>query len=299
MKSCAPGRLLSCDAFASHDKSSEIWQFLKTSLGYTAEYPHYKSKTLKFKTNLFRPTAIIGAAVVFACFSLLNTGAQAESWTGAADYNFTNSANRVGGIVPTGWQATTFGSNSVNGTVNLDGWVPLGTVTLTSGLNQAITMSGPSTLNLGGGAFDMSASNYNLTVNSGYNQYWGNVAWNVGAGRTLTVNGGITRGLWGGGYNVQGYSDIVKDGAGTAVVTTATSYIANIIVNGGTLQTSEATPFSSPPVRPPALSTAFTPKHFPSIHSFIHSFSSLNEFPAESYSNFGVFPTSNSSVSFG
>jgi autotransporter-associated beta strand protein len=237
MKSCAPGRLLSCDAFASHDKSSEIWRFLKTSLGYTAEYPHYKSKTLKFKTNLFRPTAISGAAVVFACFSLLNTGAQAESWTGAADNNFTNSANRVGGIVPTGWQATTFGSNSVNGTVNLDGWVPLGTVTLTSGLNQAITMSGPSTLNLGGGAIVMSASNYNLTV-----------------------NGRITRALWGGGYNVQGYSDIVKDGAGTAVVTTATSYIGNIIVNGGTLQTSEATPFSPPPVRPPALSTAFTPK---------------------------------------
>jgi autotransporter-associated beta strand protein len=88
----------------------------------------------------------------------------------------------------------------------------------------------------------MSASNYDLTVNSGYNQHWGNVAWNVGAGRTLTVNGGITGAPWGGGYNVQGYSDIVKDGAGTAVVTAATSYIANIIVNGGTLQTPSAVP---------------------------------------------------------
>ncbi len=57
---------------------------------------HSKAQILKSKINPFRSTALSGAVVVFACFTLINTGAQAANqlWIGSAgDHNVTTPGN--------------------------------------------------------------------------------------------------------------------------------------------------------------------------------------------------------------
>ncbi|MEI6605075.1 MAG: autotransporter-associated beta strand repeat-containing protein, partial [Verrucomicrobiota bacterium] len=196
--------------------------------------------------NPFRSTAISAAAVIFACFTLLSTGVQAAdfSYTGSGDHNFTNGTNWNPAATPTfDWSTNlVFGSAVTNGTLNMDSGTVAGSLTLTSGLTQNITINGPGSVGLAGtgvgtsdGYIHMSAAAHDLTINAPLQQMWGDIRWNVGAGRTLTINGGLTGGVW-----TSGVANLVKDGAGTAVLASAISYSGGTTVNGGTLELNNA-----------------------------------------------------------
>ncbi|MEI7953881.1 MAG: autotransporter-associated beta strand repeat-containing protein [Verrucomicrobiota bacterium] len=190
---------------------------------------------MKSKPNPFHSSAALsGAAIVFACFTLLKPSAQAadQLWIGAAtDDNVTTATNWVGAApsVDT-WQPFIFGSDVVNGNVNLDRWVAVSSLTLTSGLTHDITINnGP--IVMGGSLVDMSTAGANLTLNAQLQQAWGDMTFNVGAGRTLTAAGGVAESGWFGLH-----TGLTKNGAGTAVIPSALSYTLGTTVNGGTLQ---------------------------------------------------------------
>ncbi len=192
---------------------------------------------MKSKFNPFRSPAISGAAVVFACFSLLNTGAQAadQLWIGSAgDHNVTTPGN-WGSWVSEGdtcssWSPFVFGSDVVDGTVNLNRWVAISSITLTSGLTHDITIdNGP--IVMGGSLVDMSTATHDLTLNAQVQQGWGDMTFNVGAGRTLTANGGVAESGWFGLH-----TGLTKNGAGTVVLGGASSYTLDTTINEGTLE---------------------------------------------------------------
>ena len=116
---------------------------------------------MKSKANPFRSPALRGAAVVFACFTLLNPCAQAadQVWIGSADdHNVTTPSNWVGGApVVDNWSPFVFGSDVVDGTMNLNRWVAINSITLNSGLTHDIMIdNGP--IVMGGSLVDMSSA---------------------------------------------------------------------------------------------------------------------------------------------
>jgi len=191
---------------------------------------------LKSKINPFRSPRISGAAVTFACFSLLNTGAQAQgTWIGGQGNNNTdNAANWLSGVVfAKDFTNVTFDSNVLNGNVSINEFPFFtGGLILTSSLTQDITITG-STLFTGDADIDMSAAGANLTVNSALAMY-GSAhpsVWNVGIGRTLTFNGVVSDSS-GAGFT--------KNGAGTVVLVSANTNTGGTTINGGTLVASNA-----------------------------------------------------------
>jgi autotransporter-associated beta strand protein len=148
----------------------------------------------------------------------------------AGDHNVTTPSNWVDGApILDQWAPFIFGSYVVDGTMNLNRWVAISSITLNSGLTRDITMnSGP--IIMGGGLIDMSSAGANLTLNAQVQQGWGDVTFNVGAGRTLTANGGVAESGWFGLH-----TGLTKNGAGTAVLTAANTYTLGTTVNGGTL----------------------------------------------------------------
>ena len=190
---------------------------------------------MKSKTNPFRSATIRGAAAVCACFTLLNPCAQAtdQLWIGSAgDHDVTTASNWVGGAPSVAsWSPFVFGSDVVDGTMNLNRWVAISNLTLTSGLTHDITITGSGPIVMGGSLIDMSSAGADLTVNAQLQQAWGDMTFNVGAGRTLTAAGGIGESGWFGLH-----TGLTKDGAGTAVLGGALNYTLATTVNGGTLQ---------------------------------------------------------------
>ena len=187
---------------------------------------------MKSKFNPFRSTATRGASVVFACFSLLNTGAQATDafFIGSAgDHNLTTGSNWVGGSAAGDWDRLVFGSAVVDGTLNLNNFNGRSGITLTSGLTQDITIQNNQPLIMGAvtsdGFIDMSSTTKNLTINSQYWD-WSPIEWNVGAGATLFVNGGIYE---------NGSHSLTKNGAGNAWITAAGNRTGTTAINGGAL----------------------------------------------------------------
>jgi len=117
---------------------------------------------MKSKANPFRSPALRGAAVVFACFTLLNPCAQAadQVWIGSADdHNVTTPSNWVGGApVVDNWSPFVFGSDVVDGTMNLNRWVAINSITGAVTVNGGILAPGASIQCLTTGA---------LTLNTG------------------------------------------------------------------------------------------------------------------------------------
>ncbi len=225
----------SCDANASHDKTPEF-EILKLPSEPHSKRPS-KARILKSKINPFRSAALNGAVVVFACFALINNGAQAadQLWIGSAsDHNVTTPGN-WGSWVSEGdtcssWSPFVFGSGVVDGTVNLNRWVAISSITLTSGLTHDITIdNGP--IVMGGSLVDMSSAGANLTLNAQVQQGWGDMTFNVGAGRTLTANGGVAESGWFGLH-----TGLTKNGAGTLVIEGASTYTLDTFINAGTLE---------------------------------------------------------------
>ena len=191
---------------------------------------------MKSKTNPFHSSAISGAAIVFACFSMLNSSAKAadQLWTGNSglNQNVDTASNWVGGAPSVdSWSPFVFGSDTVNGTVSLNRWVAISNITLTSGLTQDITMSG-SPIVTGNGAVDMSSAVTNLTVDAPYRAAYGNITLNIGAGRTFTANQGVGEAV--GWWDVA--ASLTKNGTGTAVINGASAYTLNTAINAGTLE---------------------------------------------------------------
>jgi len=199
--------------------------------------------------NPFRFTALSGAAVVLACFSLLNSGVQAADflWTGNAgggNFQYSTAANWVGGVAPAfDWAPVpVFGSDVVNGTVDMGVSYVAGSVVVASGATQDITFNGPGELILGltGGTSDatihLAATGKNLTFNSPVGTAWSAITWDIGAGRTLTINGGLRGNTW----IPETPCDIVKNGDGTTVLASALTNIGAAYVNGGTLELNNA-----------------------------------------------------------
>ena len=187
---------------------------------------------MKPKYNPFRSPAIHASAVVFACFSLLNTGAQATDafFIGSSgDHNLTTGTNWGGGSAAGDWDRLVFGSSVVDGTLNIDNFNGRSGITLTSGLTQDITIVNNQPLIMGAvtsdGFIDMSAATKNLTINTQYWD-WSPIEWNVGAGVTLFVNGGIYE---------NGSHSLTKNGAGNAWITAAGNRTGTTIINGGAL----------------------------------------------------------------
>jgi fibronectin-binding autotransporter adhesin len=188
---------------------------------------------MKSKFNPFHSTALSGAAVVFACFSLFNPSAQAQSsWIGSAtDHGILNGSNWTTGGVPGGFADVNFDINTVDGTMDLSGLtMTLGSLTLSSTLAVPITINTGNFI-VGGGLIDLSASNVDLTINSAYNLWFPSANFNVGAGRTLTLNGAISDV----GFTDDGPKPFTKNGAGTAVFSGANTYRGTTAVNQGKL----------------------------------------------------------------
>ena len=192
---------------------------------------------MKSKINPYHSPAIGGAAAVFACFTMLNSSAQAadQLWIGSAgDHNVTTPGN-WGAWVSEGdtcasWSPFVFGSDVVDGTMNLNRWVAISSITLNSSLTHDITINnGP--IIMGGSLVDMSTATHDLTLNAQVQQGWGDMTFNVGAGRTLTANGGVAESGWFGLH-----TGLTKNGAGTAVLGGASSYTLDTSINEGTLE---------------------------------------------------------------
>ena len=199
---------------------------------------------MKSKTNPFRSTAISGAAVVFACFSMLNSSVKASTydWTGATDSNYSTGSNWVGGVAaPFDWAPVVqFTSAVVNGTVNVPVHYLAGSVVVASGATTDITFTGAQ-LELGklapgdpnsDATVHLAAGGSNLTFNSEIgNAGWdGLLGFDVGAGRTLTINGGYAGNIEGGGP-----ATVIKTGTGEAVITSGSTNIGAMQIFAGTV----------------------------------------------------------------
>ena len=188
---------------------------------------------MKSKSNPFRSPAISGVSVVFACFSMLNSGAQAQgTWIGGQGNNDTgNAANWVGNVVyPKNFGIVTFDNNVQNGLVSINEF-PFFTGGLTLTSTTDITITGL-TLFTGDADIDMSSAGGNLTVNSTLAMYGAAhpSVWNVGTGRTLTFNNNVNSGSKG----------FIKEGAGTVALNYGNNNSFGTIINGGTMSASNA-----------------------------------------------------------
>ena len=184
---------------------------------------------MKTKINPFISTALLVTGLIV--FSPCARAAD-QLWIGSAgDHNVTTASNWVGGAPSVdNWSPFVFGSDVIDGTVNLDRWVAINSLTLNSGLTHDITIdSGP--IIMGGSLVDMSSAGANLTLNAQLQQGWGEMTFNVGAGRTLTSNGGVAESVW---FSL--HTGLTKEGAGTAVITSPATYTLGTTLNAGTLK---------------------------------------------------------------
>jgi len=187
---------------------------------------------MKSKNNPFCSTAISGASIVFACFSLLNGGANAdELWKGSAgDHGAGTGSNWVSGTAAlASWSPYVFGSDVVNGIVDLPHWVAISSLTVNSGCTQPITINGGPII-MGGSLVDMSNAAVDLTTTSQLQQAWGDMTFNIGSGRTYTAAGGVGEAGWFGLH-----TGLTKNGAGTMVLGGPLNYTLGTTVNGGKL----------------------------------------------------------------
>ena len=187
---------------------------------------------MKPNIHSFRIPVVSGATILYACFTLLHTGAQAADafFIGSAgDHNLTTGSNWVGGSHAGDWDRMIFGGDVADGTLNINNFNGRSGITLTSGLTQDITIENNQPLIMGAvtsdGFIDMSAATHNLTINTPYWD-WSPIEWNVGSGATLFVNGGIYE---------NGSHSLTKDGAGTAWITAAGNRTGTTAINGGAL----------------------------------------------------------------
>ncbi|MEY4244100.1 MAG: toxins and related Ca2+-binding domain, partial [Verrucomicrobiota bacterium] len=193
---------------------------------------------MKSKPNPFlRFSLALAASSVF--LSMGAAHAATYDWTGAANNNFTDGGNWVGGIWSQ-WDDYRFVGTPTNPSISINGYFGIGSLTLQSGLTTDIVINSTNAqplimhtgiANSGLALISIDANSSNLTLNGEYIA-GSAVTWDVGAGRSLTLNGPLND--WSG----NGTASLVKNGAGTAVLTGANGYTGATTVNNGILQVS-------------------------------------------------------------
>ncbi len=168
----------------------------------------------------------------------LATSAHAATfnWQGDDSSDFQTASNWVENSWAE-WNDYRFGSAVTNGTVSYNNGFGTGRLFLDSGLTTDITIGGSSQILMspifvgGTGTITIASDSQNLIIN---NAYWsfGDTTWNVGAGRSLTLNNSLSDWTGAGG------ASLVKQGAGTAFLTSTNSYSGLTILEGGILNVS-------------------------------------------------------------
>ena len=159
-------------------------------------------------------------------------------WQGDTGSSFTTPANWLENEWAQ-WNVYIFDSNVVSGTASLDSFFGCGDLYLASGLNHDITINGPNPLVMAAdqraawnipnptGTITIADESRNLTIHTNYLSS-GPVRWDVGAGRTLTLHAAL--------QDWNGTASLVKQGAGTAVLSSTSTYTGHTTVLAGTLR---------------------------------------------------------------
>ena len=186
-------------------------------------------------------------AIAIAIASLTAGQAKAadQLWTGAVSAAVTTAGNWADGNPQLmSFSPIVFGSGVVGGTMALEPWATIGGLTVTSGATTPITIDGSHFLFGNGAPISLAAAGADLTVNPAWLQGWGDINFDVGAGRTLTMNGALGENA---GVGWAHNAALVKNGAGTAVLnaapistahsdTTNGYYTGPTSINAGTLK---------------------------------------------------------------
>lgn len=158
-------------------------------------------------------------------------------WKGGTVSDFTHSPNWLDDSWEQ-WKVYLFDSSATTGDVSLNQFFGSGDLYLNHGLNHNVSIYGPNPLimvsglaqawQIGAptGTITLDPLSRDLTINTGYLSA-GPVTWNVGQSRTLTLNGSL--------QDWQTTASIVKNGAGTAVLTGNNTHSSGTTINGGTL----------------------------------------------------------------
>ena len=187
---------------------------------------------MKSKSNPFLRHSLALAAFP-ALLSIGIARADTYDWTGATDSNFSIGSSWVGGAWNQ-WSDYRIGAPPTNTLLTIDGYYGIGSLTLQSLLTQDIVINSTSgqPVIMGTDQSSSSASitiasdSSNLTINGVYIASTA-VTWDVGSGRTLTMAGQLNN--W---YNP---ASLVKNGAGTAVLSGGNNYTGLTTINAGTL----------------------------------------------------------------
>jgi autotransporter-associated beta strand protein len=184
--------------------------------------------------------ALIATWVSCTCFGTSTVHAATYSWTGATNTDFTNGGNWVEGSWEQ-WSDYNFGSSVTSGTATINGYFGIASLNLVSGLDQDIVINSSNPqpvimgVNVAGNAnalISIAADSRDLTINGEYISATP-VTWDIGAGRTFTMNGPLN--------NWWANAGIVKNGAGTAVLSQASNYAAGTTINGGIVAATRGT----------------------------------------------------------
>jgi len=176
---------------------------------------------------------VLFAGLLAGLFSALVASAHAATydWTGDTNNNFTDPGNWGGTWAQ--WSDYRFGGTPNRTSMTINDYNGIGSITLQSGLTTDIVIdSTPNPVIMGtnqsgsSALISIAADSSDLTINGGYIASTA-VTWDVGTGRTLTLNGPLNN--W---YNP---ASLVKNGAGSAVLSGASSYSGTTIINEGTL----------------------------------------------------------------
>jgi autotransporter-associated beta strand protein len=187
---------------------------------------------MKSKPNPFlRYPLALAASSTF--LSMSSAQAATYDWTGATDSNFTEAGNWTQNSW-TQWHDYRMGGTPTNASITINGYFGIGSLTLQSGLTTDIVINSSNTNPVimhtgiaGSATIAIASDSKNLTINGEY-VAGSAVTWDVGANRTLTMNGPLN--------NWNGTASLVKNGAGTAVLSGTNGYTGATNVNNGLLQ---------------------------------------------------------------
>ena len=199
--------------------------------------------------------AVVGALLLpLALAPRANAEVDANfSWVGFTAAGWNNPGNWSPSGGPPGPGDTAVFNQAFPNQPNLTTGVTVGTVWMTTGVVQNVTISGPGTLSLSGLGIlgtgilvdNPNTATLTITANVGINN---SQAWTNNSGNLFTVSGNVA--LGGNAVTVNGtgdtlisgnvsgmgsVSDLNKDGSGTLTLTGTNTYGGGTAVNGGTL----------------------------------------------------------------
>jgi len=204
----------------------------------STETPKNPMNSLLKSKSSFRAAILAGS--IAALFIPAKGMATDFFWTGAFSSNQFENGNWLGGTPAGsppgfGFNPWIFGSDAVNPTMVMNFTNANSGIVVNSGIGFDMTFNGPGTIKMIN-SIELSTAAHDLTINAPLAWLFGGITLNVGPSRTLTVNGGLTSDP---GFGVLA-NNLVKSGAGTAVLASAATTILDTTISGGTLQIASA-----------------------------------------------------------